>query len=612
MSAFTNYTDILSCRRSSSDFTWVSRDFSPSHSNVTAPNKTDHNRIHQDVLRSPRIQKIIQEIKLEMKNNPVIFLPSHRSYADFILMAYVAFHYEIELPCVAAGMDFQSMWLMGQLLRDTHAFFMRRSFGDDKLYKAVFDEYVQTLVISGDLPIEFFIEGTRSRSAKSLLPKFGMLSMSLAPLLEEHVSDITIVPVNLSYDRTLEESLFSFELLGVPKPKETTSGLLKALHMLDEKYGNVYINFCKPFSAKVYLKNIPSQLSPITDLAFTVVDRQQRSCVVSCFNLISMVLTNHLLVNDEPLYLKQLVSDVSWLRSVMQELSVSTVFAIANILNAIEEAIHLHKSLVKLSNESALQLVPVDLALSCINKSRLKGHELTDETMLISLPVFTLQHYVNPCLYFLVNMALITTVLQSNRDTSYFTWDFVFQKFQFLRRILAFEFIFYKKKEEEDFLEALKKLELLNMIEEQEDGRLCPGNHFKLQALLCNLFYPFLSSYLCTMKCLPNVCSDWQSQGTIVKKAQAEIEAELVRGNLLHPYSLSIELIQSCLKSLQNMGLLLMSKMNGFVRYKVARTTLLNIISQLEGLIIRPVEKCNDARANVKRLMTFTGKQAKL
>lgn len=64
---------------------------------------------------------------------------------------------------------------MGQLLRDTHAFFMRRSFGDDKLYKAVFDEYVQTLVISGDLPIEFFIEGTRSRSAKSLLPKFGKI-----------------------------------------------------------------------------------------------------------------------------------------------------------------------------------------------------------------------------------------------------------------------------------------------------------------------------------------------------------------------------------------------------------------------------------------------------
>lgn len=38
-----------------------------------------------------------------MGNTPVIFAPSHRSYADFILMAYVCFHYCIEIPCVAAG-----------------------------------------------------------------------------------------------------------------------------------------------------------------------------------------------------------------------------------------------------------------------------------------------------------------------------------------------------------------------------------------------------------------------------------------------------------------------------------------------------------------------------
>lgn len=39
-----------------------------------------------------------------MGRNPVIFLPSHRSYADFILMAFVMFNYDIEVPCVAAGM----------------------------------------------------------------------------------------------------------------------------------------------------------------------------------------------------------------------------------------------------------------------------------------------------------------------------------------------------------------------------------------------------------------------------------------------------------------------------------------------------------------------------
>lgn len=50
---------------------------------------------------------------------------------------------------------------------------MRRSFGSDKLYWTVFSEYVQKLITDGEAPIEFFIEGTRSRTAKSLMPKFG-------------------------------------------------------------------------------------------------------------------------------------------------------------------------------------------------------------------------------------------------------------------------------------------------------------------------------------------------------------------------------------------------------------------------------------------------------
>lgn len=75
-------------------------------------------------------------------------------------------------------LDFHSMWLMGKLLRDCSAFFMRRSFADDKLYRTVFDEYVKKLVCQGEAPVEFFIEGTRSRSSKSLVPKFGMLLVS--------------------------------------------------------------------------------------------------------------------------------------------------------------------------------------------------------------------------------------------------------------------------------------------------------------------------------------------------------------------------------------------------------------------------------------------------
>lgn len=47
--------------------------------------------------------------------------------------------------------------------------------------------------------------------------------MMLKPFFTGEVPDIIVVPINISYDRVLEEKLFTFELLGVPKPKETTS-----------------------------------------------------------------------------------------------------------------------------------------------------------------------------------------------------------------------------------------------------------------------------------------------------------------------------------------------------------------------------------------------------
>jgi glycerol-3-phosphate O-acyltransferase len=49
------------------------------------------------------------------------------------------------------------------------AFFIRRSFGGDVLYAAVFDAYVTVLLKHG-MTVECFIEGGRSRSGKVLPP----------------------------------------------------------------------------------------------------------------------------------------------------------------------------------------------------------------------------------------------------------------------------------------------------------------------------------------------------------------------------------------------------------------------------------------------------------
>lgn len=126
-----------------------------------------------------------------MGSTPIVYVPSHRSYADFILMSYVCFTYNIEIPAIAAGMgnihlnkfvackllssaiDFHAMWGMGSVLRDTGAFFMRRSFNNDNLYWDTFKEYVNVIIAKGEQGMEFFIEGTRSRTGKSLTPKIG-------------------------------------------------------------------------------------------------------------------------------------------------------------------------------------------------------------------------------------------------------------------------------------------------------------------------------------------------------------------------------------------------------------------------------------------------------
>ena len=51
----------------------------------------------------------------------------------------------------------------------------------------------------------------------------GMLSAALESYFKAEVPDIMMVPISISYDRIMEESLYAYELLGVPKPKESAS-----------------------------------------------------------------------------------------------------------------------------------------------------------------------------------------------------------------------------------------------------------------------------------------------------------------------------------------------------------------------------------------------------
>lgn len=48
----------------------------------------------------------------------------------------------MEVPFICAGEDFLAIPIVNKILRACGAFFMRRTFRGDDLYKAIFKEYV--------------------------------------------------------------------------------------------------------------------------------------------------------------------------------------------------------------------------------------------------------------------------------------------------------------------------------------------------------------------------------------------------------------------------------------------------------------------------------------
>jgi glycerol-3-phosphate O-acyltransferase len=112
----------------------------------------------------------------ETRKGPIVFCPTHRSYIDFLLVSLVLYYYKMEVPFICAGEDFLAIPIVNKLLRAAGAFFMRRTFKGDDLYKAIFKQYV-TQLSTDNFNLEFFIEGTRSRTNKVMTPKFGFLTI---------------------------------------------------------------------------------------------------------------------------------------------------------------------------------------------------------------------------------------------------------------------------------------------------------------------------------------------------------------------------------------------------------------------------------------------------
>ena len=193
----------------------------------------------------------LERVRAVSDNAEIVYVPCHRSHIDYLLLSYVLYHNGLALPHIAAGINL-NLFLVGPLLRRAGAFFMRRSFKEDLLYKAVFDEYIHLLLSKG-YSLEYFIEGGRSRTGGMLTPRPGMINMTLRGYYRDHHRDIQFVPVYFSYERVLEISSYLDERKGHQKKTESLRDLFGVFRYFKLDFGQVSVNFGEPISLEQFL-----------------------------------------------------------------------------------------------------------------------------------------------------------------------------------------------------------------------------------------------------------------------------------------------------------------------------------------------------------------------
>ncbi|MBT3830011.1 MAG: glycerol-3-phosphate 1-O-acyltransferase PlsB [Gammaproteobacteria bacterium] len=255
----------------------------------------------------------IDTVKQMAQSHEIVYTPCHRSHIDYLLMSYVLYNNGLAPPHIAAGKNL-NLPFIGPLLRRAGAFFMRRSFQGDGLYREVFDEYLHQVFTRG-FSVEYFIEGGRSRTGRTLPPRTGMLRMTVNSFHKDSSKPIVFMPVYFGYERVLESSTYMAELSGKDKQSESVFDILGIFRSLKRQFGQVTVNFGEPLPLQEFMdKQLPGwqQLTEIPPvqlsktclrLAENLVTRINESVAVKPTNLVAVALLSTARQNIDEQYL---------------------------------------------------------------------------------------------------------------------------------------------------------------------------------------------------------------------------------------------------------------------------------------------------------------------
>jgi glycerol-3-phosphate O-acyltransferase len=223
----------------------------------------------------------LKRLEQERAGKSLVFLPSHRSYADPFILTNVLRAAGIPRSYILAG-DNLRFFPLSTIGRRAGAVFIRRSFGDDEVYKLSVREYMRHLVASGANLI-WYMEGGRSRTGKLRRPRYGALRYLVDAIESGAAKDILLVPVSTTYDQLPEVAKLAAEEAGIAKAREGMSWLAGYARTQGHKRGQAHVRFGEPISL--------GQAHPSLDkIVFEVFQRINRITPVTAPALVTLAL----------------------------------------------------------------------------------------------------------------------------------------------------------------------------------------------------------------------------------------------------------------------------------------------------------------------------------
>ncbi len=352
------------------------------------------------------------------RKGPLIYVPSHKSHIDYLILNDILHEHKMHIPRIAAGRNL-AFWPMGYLFRKAGAFFIRRTF-TQPLYVEVFNRYIRVLLAEGH-PIEFFIEGGRSRNGKLVLPKTGFLSILLHAHEQGACKDLIFVPASIAYDRILEERAYIKEIEGGKKEKESLKQVLGARKFLEKTYGKIYIRFNEPLSLNEYLAaNKVSRREAERKLALLLIQSINQVTPVSPLSLIATAILGY---HRKGFLYGELCETAGTLLGLLRKYRVPLVSSLQEVSSAVQETLTL------LVNWKIVET--------------LEGEDGDEETFYFveDAKKIELEYYKNSILHYFLHHALVAASLLAGQEEIK-SLDSVFSDYDFMRQLFRNEFVF--------------------------------------------------------------------------------------------------------------------------------------------------------------------------